>query len=227
MKYLIIVAHPDDEVLGAGASIYRLAKEGHDIYICILSGEVSARDNRPEVEKLHLDIKEAVKVLGVKKVILGSFPNIKFNTVPHLELVHFIEKTILDYQPKVIITHHPADLNNDHLHTSQACQAALRIFQRREIVNPIQELLYMEVLSSTDWNLNHSMNPFIPNTYIEVGEVGMKHKLQALEMYSGVMRNYPHPRSEETILGLAAYRGSQAGVQYAEAFETAIRVSAL
>ena len=51
----------------------------------------------------------------------------------------------------------------------------------------------------------------------------MERKLQALACYRGVMRPYPHPRSEEAILGLAAYRGSVSGCDYAEAFECAMR----
>ena len=42
-------------------------------------------------------------------------------------------------------------------------------------------------------------------------------------MYRGVMRPYPHPRSAEAIEGLAAYRGGQAGCNYAEAFEVVMR----
>jgi hypothetical protein len=42
-------------------------------------------------------------------------------------------------------------------------------------------------------------------------------------MYRGVMRPYPHPRSAEYITGLAAVRGSQWGVNYAEAFEVVLR----
>jgi N-acetylglucosamine malate deacetylase 1 len=33
------------------------------------------------------------------------------------------------------------------------------------------------------------------------------------------MRPYPHPRSKEALTGLAAYRGGQAGLKYAEAFQ--------
>ena len=51
----------------------------------------------------------------------------------------------------------------------------------------------------------------------------MDAKVKALFMYRGVMRPYPHPRSAEAIEGFAAYRGCQAGCNYAEAFEVVLR----
>jgi hypothetical protein len=63
----------------------------------------------------------------------------------------------------------------------------------------------------------------MPNTYLQVGREGVDAKLKALAQYRGVMRPYPHPRSEESILGLAAVRGSQSGCEYAEAFECVMR----
>lgn len=41
MKYLLVVAHPDDEVLGAGASIYKWTRQGHSVDIAILFSEPS------------------------------------------------------------------------------------------------------------------------------------------------------------------------------------------
>lgn len=223
MSYLIVVAHPDDEVLGAGATMYKLSREGHSVNVCILSGEVDARQFRPTLEELHEDVHKSLQILGVDRVIAGNFPNIEFNTTSHLKLVQFIESAIIETNAEVIITHHPADLNNDHLHTSMACQAAARLFQRRTDVTPLKEILFMEVPSSTDWGLNHSLRQFTPNTFIEVGEIGIEKKIQALAQYRGVMRPYPHPRSGEAIKGLAAYRGGQAGMLYAEAFESIFR----
>jgi LmbE family N-acetylglucosaminyl deacetylase len=223
MVYLIVVAHPDDEVLGAGATMYKLAREGHSVNVCILSGEVNARNNRPSISELNIDVHSSLDILGVKKVIKGDFPNIEFNTVPHLQLVQFIEGIIIDTKAEVIFTHHPADLNNDHLHTSLACQASVRLFQRRPDINPIKELLYMEVLSATDWALNKAVNQFSPNTYVEVGEEAIDKKIEALAKYRGVMRAYPHPRSIEALKGLAIYRGGQAGMNYAEAFESVFK----
>ena len=223
MKYLIVVAHPDDEVLGAGATIFKLVNSGHTVDVCILSGEVSARDQRPKTEELLNDIENSKRVLGVNNVIIGDFPNIEFNTVPHIQLVQFIEKSIIESKPEIVFTHHPADLNNDHLHTSIACQAAVRLFQRKDDIVPITELLFMEVPSATEWGLNKAMNQFSPNTFIEVGEESIDKKIEALGQYRGVMREYPHPRSKVAIKGLAAYRGSQAGMVYAEAFECVFR----
>jgi LmbE family N-acetylglucosaminyl deacetylase len=223
MNYLIVVAHPDDEVLGAGATMYKLSQEGHHVDVCILSGEVEARNGRPEIEELHQDVESSMSVLGVRTIYKAGFPNIKFNNVNHLELVQFIEKVLVESQADVVFTHHPADTNNDHLHTSLSCQAAIRLFQRNPDVKPIRELLFMEVPSATEWSVNTSMNAFRPNTFVEVGKEAIRKKIYALSLYRGVMRPYPHPRSDEVLEGLAAYRGGQSGMVYAEAFESVFR----
>ncbi len=223
MKYLFVVAHPDDEVLGAGGTIAKLTSEGNSAEVCILSGEAGARKNRPDTEKLNQDIVGCNKILGVKRVFLGHFPNIEFNCVPHLKMVQFIEKILTITQAEIIFTHHPSDLNNDHYHTSIACQAAVRLFQRNSSIKPIKELNYMEIPSSTEWGMNTSLQPFTPNLFIEITEEGLNRKLKALSQYEGVMRDYPHPRSKTAIKGLAAYRGCQAGMEYAEGFETVFR----
>ncbi|MDR0220275.1 MAG: PIG-L family deacetylase [Lachnospiraceae bacterium] len=224
MSCLIVVAHPDDEVLGAGATIYNLIKSGKEVNVCILSGDVLARRHRPETGELNDNIDGCMKQLGIKNYMAGNFPNIAMNTVPHLELVEFIETAIIETSADMIITHHPADLNNDHLNVSLACQAAARVFQRRENIPPLLDLLFMEVPSATEWGLNASLSPFTPNTFVEVFADGINKKIEALSEYKGVMRDYPHPRSEEAIRALAAYRGGQAGVMYAEAFQSVYRL---
>lgn len=223
MNYLIVVAHPDDEVLGAGATISRLTEAGHCVDVCIMCTEAKARSFRPEDKELNDDLNASQDILGIGKRYEGTFPNIEMNTEAHLHLVQFIERAIEGSAPDVVITHHPSDTNNDHLHTSLACQAAIRLFQRRSDMKPLSELWFMEVLSSTEWAVNSAMNRFTPNTFVEVGKERIGTKIRALSAYRGVMRPYPHPRSEEALLGLAAYRGAQAGCDYAEAFECVLR----
>lgn len=223
MKYLLVVAHPDDEVLGAGASIKKWASEGNTVDVCIMCTEAKARAFRPTDDQLEDDTHKAIKSLGVDKIYEGTFPNIEMNTVPHLELVKFIEQAILGSEPDIVITHHPADTNNDHLQTSMACQEAVRLPQRQPRVKRIREFWYMEVPSCTEWAVNSAMNLFKPNCFVEVDLSGVQAKIAALEMYRGVMRPYPHPRSSEYITGLAALRGGQWGLNYAEAFEVVLR----
>lgn len=223
MKYLLVVAHPDDETLGAGASIWKWTHSGDTVDVCIMCAEAKARAFRPKDNELEADTNASNKFLGVTRIYEGIFPNIEMNIVPHLQLVQFIESAIKESKPDIVITHHPADTNNDHLQTSMACQEAIRLFQRKPDVKRIKEVWYMEVPSCTEWKINNGMNTFSPNCFVEVGKEGIDAKLKALSMYRNVMRPYPHPRSTEYIIGLAAIRGGQWGQMYSEAFEVVLR----
>lgn len=216
---MIVVAHPDDEILGAGGAASYLTSLGFPIYCAIMSGGVTERRGRPGSRELAQQRRAAQTKVGIVEAAVGSFPNIRFNCVPHIELVQFIEGVIEELNPSIVFTHHPADINDDHRHTSLACQAAVRLFQRQSGVIPLKSLMYMEVPSSTDWSFDHGA-AFRPTTFLEIGEEHLAHKLAALREYQGVMRPYPHPRSEEVIRGWASVRGAQAGMRYAEAFET-------
>lgn len=220
MSVLIVVSHPDDEVLGCGATAAALAAAGVPVRSCILVGDADARGQRPELEQFKAHTNEAQRILGLDAPILGPFPNIRLNTVPHLELVQFIERAIEQTGADTVFTHHPGDINDDHKHTSSACQAAARLFQRRSGVAPLKALYFMEILSATDWTFPGGA-AFHADTFFEIGEDLLERKLQALATYQGVMREFPHPRSREILTGHAAYRGGQAGMRYAEAFQTA------
>ena len=73
MKYLIVVAHPDDEVLGCGASIYTWTRKGDSVDVCIMSAEAKARAFRPEDNELEDDTHAALAYIGVGKEYDGTF----------------------------------------------------------------------------------------------------------------------------------------------------------
>jgi LmbE family N-acetylglucosaminyl deacetylase len=215
---LVVSAHPDDEALGFGGTAHRLTANGVRVHSAILVGDAEVRGNRPETEQLVADAEKAHELLGMEPPILGHFPNIQLNTVPHLDLVQFIENAIRRVEPDVIVAVHPGDINNDHHQVSLACQAAARLPQRQPEVRPISALLFMEVLSSTEWSIA-SGPQFRPTVFFEIGRAGLEAKLQALDAYRGVMRHYPHPRSREAVSALATVRGSESGLVLAESFE--------
>lgn len=220
---LIVVAHPDDEVLGCGATAARLARAGRAVTACILSGDVDARLHRPDLDVLRRNAEQASALLGMRPPLFGPFPNIAFNTVRHLDLVQFIERAVEQTGATTLVTHHPADLNDDHLHVSRACQAAARLAQRRPGLPALESLLFMEVPSSTDWAFPGTMPAFRADTFVAVDEAALDLKVRALAAYEGVMRPSPHPRRAEVLRALAVQRGAQAGAPLAEAFQTAFR----
>lgn len=216
---LIVVAHPDDEILGIGATGTKLVSRGEEVQALILSGKVEARESKPSKKELISDIHKANNFLGFNRPTVGDFPNIRMNNVDHIDLVKFIEDAIEELNPHRIFTHHPFDLNDDHYHVSKACLAASRFFQRKSEKSNFLSLHYMEIQSSTDWSYQGSGLSFSPNLYVEIDDF-LENKIQALNLYKGVMREFPHPRSHEAIKGLAAYRGGQSGQSYSEAFQT-------
>jgi len=136
----------------------------------------------------------------------------RFDKMPLLYWVQKVENKIKKFQPEAIFTHWKNDLNIDHRITYQAVLTAAR-----PIDCPVKEIYSFEVPSSTEW----SCEGFNPNVYVSLTEENINSKMRFLvNKYSSEMREYPHPRSLVGVMILARYRGMQAGVEYAEAFET-------
>jgi len=219
-SYLFVIAHPDDEVLGAGATMYELAKAGNDVYVCCLSCECDTR-----VDELLEAMKKTHKMLGVKDSFVGSYRCLCFKDEPHHEMVQFVEHAIRESKADVVFTHHPTDLNNDHYITSIICQEAVRLPQRLiGYDKKIENVLFMEVPSETDWHLNSAWDSFKQNTYFNVSVNAVRAKIKALEVYDYVVRATPHPRSRRNLKALAALRGSECGYENAEAFQSIFKI---
>ena len=214
---LSITAHPDDEVLGFGGTAAKLSDEGKTVVNCFLCGDVTKRAQRPQDEELLADIASAQRILGCEDAILGPFANLQMNLEPHFRLVQYVEKVIREVGPTHVFTHFSHDLNDDHTYVARACLAATRVSQRNQGL-PLRGVYLMEIQSSTDWSYEGFHSPFVPNTFIEIGNAGLTRKLNALASYRDVMRPFPHPRSTEAVTGLAAVRGCQSGLDYAEGF---------
>jgi len=217
-KILIIVAHPDDEVLGCGGTVARLNKEGHIIYTLILGEGVTSRDdirNRKKRENEIIDLRnyaeESNKILGVKKLFFHDFPDNRFDTVPFLDIVKVIEETKNQIKPEIFFTHYEKDLNIDHQITYKAVITATRPIKG----GTVKEIYSFEIPSSTEWSYPLS---FSPNVFYDISET-IDVKLRALGEYKTELKKYPHPRSLEGVKLNAKYWGMKVGLEHAEAFK--------
>ena len=217
MKHLFVVAHPDDEVLGAGGFIHKAIKNKDEVLVIILNA-----DYEKTRKEMFSDIEKSHKVLGITEHSLYSYKNMSFWNENHREIVETIEKEIDRFQPDNIFTHFDGDIHTDHKIVSYLTQQAARRWQREGYsskINKPRALYFMEVLSSTNWG---SVG-FVPDTYEKISADDLEKKIESLEKYKNVVRPSPHPRSEECIKSLAILRGSNIGYDYAEAFKTCWR----
>jgi LmbE family N-acetylglucosaminyl deacetylase len=215
VKVLTVAAHPDDETLGAGGTMARLAGMGHEVWVCILTDGVTARHRHVEVQK-ECAIR-AADVLGVANVIFCGFPDQRLDTMSLLDVIAPIEKCIGELRPDVVLTPFKEDANQDHRIAFQASLVAARPVEGTSI----RRLLCYETASSTEWAAPFAGSTFSPNVFVDITSTLAK-KLEAMRSYeksfTGEMRPYPHPRSYEALDAYARRHGAVAGVHAAEPF---------
>src|SRR3989344_2529839 len=217
-RVLIVAAHPDDEVLGCGATIAKHTESGDRVWTIILGGGVTSRKNLSDegkvdaLKKLQTSAKESGQILGAEKTVLKDFPDNKFDSVPTLDIVQTIEEVVEEFKPKIIYSHNPTDVNVDHRLTIEAVEAATRPATKPYV----EKVLSFEVPSSTEWNFTRE--PFRPHIFVKLSQEQLAKKISALSKYEQEMRPFPHPRSAELINSLAKVRGSQGGFKLAESF---------
>lgn len=225
---LVVAAHPDDEVLGCGATIARHAARGDRVHILILAeGATSRRAKRDRganaraLSQLADCAQRAGRILGAKSVTLEDLPDNRLDSVDLLDIAKLVERHVERLSPTTVYTHHSGDLNVDHRRIHEAVATACR---------PLPDaagrrLLLFEVPSSTEWQLPGSRPPFLPNCFVDVSRT-LALKLKALRVYAQEMRAFPHPRSLRAVEHLAKWRGASAGLVAAEAFVIAREIIA-
>lgn len=220
MKVLVIAAHPDDEILGCGATSARLVREGHEVHFAILGeGMTSRHPNRSEADAsqlaaLHQQAHAAAAKVGVKNLSLHSLPDNRLDTVPLLDVVKIVEDLVTRFEPEAIYTHHSGDLNVDHGIVHRAVLTATRPTAGQ----PVRDIYAFEVPSSTEWAFQRIEPAFRPNVFVEIAQT-IDAKIAAMECYETERRKFPHPRSPEALRAIATRWGSVAGCAVAEAFE--------
>lgn len=219
MDVLVVAAHPDDEVLGCGGTIARLAAEGQNVHIAILGEGITSRSrareqaDRSALERLHDDARAVGEMLGARGVSLWGLPDNRFDTLALLEVVKVVEGLIAEHRPATIYTHAAGDLNVDHAVVHRAVLTATRPLAGQGV----REVLAFEVPSSTEWAFGQ-FSPFRPSVFVNIADT-LERKCAAMARYESEAREFPHPRSREALQAGARRWGSVAGMTAAEAFE--------
>ena len=206
MNVLVVVAHPDDETLGMGGTIRKHADRGDEVAVCV---GVTERTRETTTDHHH-EFELACAVLGIPTTRVQNLglSDQRFEETPVTEIVRSLEEQWFPYEPDLIYTHNPDDLNRDH---RIVCEAVLVAFRPHVFKGTI---LAFETISSTEWGVE----PFQANWYEELVLAQLGAKMDALDCYESELRATPHPRNATGINVLARVRGHQCGVEYAEAF---------
>jgi LmbE family N-acetylglucosaminyl deacetylase len=212
---VVVAAHPDDEVLGAGGTIARHVADGDCVQVVFMADGVASRNGGDQGADIRRSqaANAALGILGVSQChYLGCSDNAMDETTV-LTVVKKLEPVLRNCSPGVIYTHHFGDLNIDHRITQQAVMTICR----PQPGETCREIYGFEVLSSTEWQTVGD-RPFLPSLFVDISSF-VDRKLMALNAYAEEMRAVPHSRSVEHSELLARHRGHSVGVMHAEAFE--------
>lgn len=220
---MVVAAHPDDELLGLGATMHKLINEqGAVVHVVILGEGITSRSDTRDPEKWkevlethHANMNAAGAHIGFASIHSYNFSDNRFDSHALLDIVKVVEKEKEEFKPDIIFTHNAGDLNVDHRYTFQAVMTATRPMAD-EIVKAV---ICFETNSATEWQYSNHPESFHPNFYMEIGEEDLQAKIDALGEYKFEIRDYPHPRSTKALRVLAEYRGFSSGYIMAEAFE--------
>lgn len=219
-KILVIVAHPDDDILGCGGTLAKFKESGSDIKVIFIAEGTSCRFSKDqtnselvlsEIKNRNNYAKKALKVLGLKDYKFYNLPCGRLDQYALIDIGKIIESEIEIFKPDTIFTHNSIDVNNDHKIVFQAVLQATRL----GALNSVPRLYSFEILSSSERKF---VDTFKPNYFVKLNKKHIDLKIKAMYQYISEIKKFPFPRSDKGITTLSNYRGMQVGVEYAEAF---------
>ena len=219
-KILVIASHPDDETLGMGGTIAKAVALGSEVWVVFLGEGISARFPPEQYSsqefKMRTELRtngaiQALKKLGIKKYFFGSRLCTQFDQYSRLSIVKDVENIIEEFDPDLLFTHDPVEVNIDHKITYEVVEVACRPTRGRVP----REIYTFEIVCSGSWTFDSA---FKPNVYVDVSEY-FEAKMEAWHCYVGEDKCFPFPRSRTGLETLARYRGMASGLSLAEGFK--------
>jgi LmbE family N-acetylglucosaminyl deacetylase len=135
-RFLFLLAHPDDETFGPGATIARYAREGAEVHLVTATrGEAGMVGDPPLTDREHLgevrsgELLAAAGILGIAKVHFLGFLDGQLAAVPRELLVERAVEVIRNVRPHVLVGFGPEGVSR-HADHKVMCEVALSAFDR-------------------------------------------------------------------------------------------------
>jgi len=212
---LIIGPHPDDEVLGCGASIKKHITEGHNVFILIVTRGNPSIYSEERIANVRNEALVAHKQLGVAGTRFFDFHAPNLDMVSLADISSAIAAHIQELEIDILFLPHRGDIHNDHRVVFNAGLVAARPVGNYTV----KEIYTYETLSETEWAPPFGDDAFIPTHFVDVTKF-FEAKLEAMSCFKSQFKQFPNPRSREGLTALASFRGLTVGVMRAEAFMT-------
>jgi len=211
-KVLVVAPHPDDETLGCGGTLLRLAEQGAGLAWLIVTGMSSDYSETQRRERAD-SIERVAKAYDFEKVFQLDFPAAGLDVIPMSEMVKSIGNVFADYRPAWLLLPHRGDVHSDHRRVFEACAACSKWFRYPDI----KRVMSYETLSETDAALPGEGSGLQPNVFFDISG-HLARKLEIMALYTAECGEFPFPRSAEALTAQARLRGAQCGYSAAEAF---------
>ena len=207
-RVLVFAAHPDDEVLGMGGTIAAHVDRGDQLRVVVVTDGSSTQypgDSETRLRKEEEALRAAAE-LGIMDYVHLDLPDMRLDTLPHVEVNRVVEEHVGDLGAECVYTPHP-DVNLDHRTLFDSVAVATRPVPDQTV----RRLLTYAPTSSTEWT------PAPLNWFVDVSAT-VERKIAAFAHYETERREYPHPRSERAIRAAAEFYGASCGCEHAEPF---------
>lgn len=212
-RTLVIAPHPDDEILGAGGTIARLARAGHEVRVAVVTTGQQPDYSASDVAVVRSEAEQAHSLLGVRETSWLDLPAARVAETPRRTVNAALREIVLRTSPTALLVPFAGDIHVDHQLIFQAAMVAARPHQS---AYPTTILAY-ETLSETNWNAPYLTPGFHPNVFVDITDT-LDLKLEATGAYRSQVRASPHERSIEALRALATLRGATVHLPAAEAF---------
>jgi LmbE family N-acetylglucosaminyl deacetylase len=213
-RVVVIGAHPDDELLGAGGTLARHALAGDEVHAIVVADGAGSRYPAEGMATLEKQARQAADVIGFASLRLLARPDQRLDAIPLIELTQELEAVLDDIDPVIVYTHFPEDVNADHGVVARCAWTACRPYRRPRI----RRFAIFETPSSTEWAWPLSGTRLQPDLFVDITDT-LEIKIAAMDRYQSELREYPHPRSARALRERAAYWGSHVGRLAAEPFQ--------